>query len=121
MLEPMDLEEELTLKEFASLLGIGLARINDPAPTIPIEHSAKLAMLGYVVDLAGGLALPRGAESILKPEFQNRALSQLIAIPDRRQSPPMGCTDQPAIIGIRVCSACHPASVWCRSTLLLNN
>jgi hypothetical protein len=57
MLEPMDLEEELTLKEFASLLGIGLARINDPAPTIPIEHSAKLAMLGYVVDLAGGLRI----------------------------------------------------------------
>jgi hypothetical protein len=53
----MDMEEELTLKEFASLLAIGLARGNDPAPNIPVEHRAKLIMLGHVVDVAGGLRI----------------------------------------------------------------
>ena len=47
----------LTIKEFASLLAIGNAGVNDPAPVIPAEHSARLIALGYMVDLLGRLRL----------------------------------------------------------------
>jgi hypothetical protein len=47
----------LTIKEFASLLAIGNAGVNDPAPTIPTEHSARLIALGYIADLEGTLRM----------------------------------------------------------------
>ena len=49
--------KELTLKEFASLLVVGNVRPNDPAPTIPAEHSARLVALGYIADLEGKLRM----------------------------------------------------------------
>jgi hypothetical protein len=73
----MDMEEELTLKEFASLLAIGLARVNDPAPTIPLEHCAKLAMLGYIVDLTNGLRITtRGRTRIEAEVSKPRTIGQ---------------------------------------------
>jgi hypothetical protein len=47
----------LTIKEFASLLTVGNARVNDPAPVIVAEHSAKLIILGYIADLEGRLRM----------------------------------------------------------------
>jgi hypothetical protein len=47
----------LTPEEFASLLTVGNARVNDPAPAIPAEHSARLVALGYVADLGGRLRM----------------------------------------------------------------
>jgi hypothetical protein len=49
--------EMLTLKELASLFAVGNAGVNDPAPAIPAEHSAKLIALGYIADLAGRLRM----------------------------------------------------------------
>jgi hypothetical protein len=49
--------KELTLKEFASLLAVGNARINGPAPAIPAEDSARLIALGYMADLDGRLRM----------------------------------------------------------------
>jgi hypothetical protein len=49
--------KELTLKEFASLLAVGNAGVNDPAPAIPAEHGARLTALGYVADLEGRLRM----------------------------------------------------------------
>jgi hypothetical protein len=46
--------KELTLKEFAS---VGNARINDPAPAIPAEDSARLIALGYMADFDGRLRM----------------------------------------------------------------
>jgi hypothetical protein len=47
----------LTSEEFASLLTIGNARLNSPAPAIPAEHSVRLIALGYVADLSGRLRM----------------------------------------------------------------
>jgi hypothetical protein len=47
----------LTPEEFASLLTVGNTRVNDPAPAIPAEHSARLIALGYVADLGGRLRM----------------------------------------------------------------
>jgi hypothetical protein len=47
----------LTIKEFASLLAVGNSLVDDPAPVIPAEHSARLIALGYMVDLLGRLRL----------------------------------------------------------------
>jgi hypothetical protein len=49
--------KELTIKEFASLLAVGNAQVNDPAPVIPTEHSARLIALGYIADLEGRLRM----------------------------------------------------------------
>jgi hypothetical protein len=47
----------LTPEEFASLLTVGNTRVNDSAPAIPAEHSARLIALGYVADLADRLRM----------------------------------------------------------------
>jgi hypothetical protein len=47
----------LTLEEFASLLTVGSAAVNNAAPAIPAEHSARLIALGYMVDLEGRLRM----------------------------------------------------------------
>jgi hypothetical protein len=47
----------LTTEEFASLLSVGNARVNDWAPAIPAAHSARLITLGYLVDIAGRLRM----------------------------------------------------------------
>jgi hypothetical protein len=47
----------LTHEEFASLLTVGNAAVNNAAPTIPAEHSARLIALGYMVDLEGRLRM----------------------------------------------------------------
>ena len=49
--------ESLTPKEFASLLAVGNARVNDPVPVIPTEHSARLIELGYMAYLQGRLRI----------------------------------------------------------------
>ena len=49
--------ESLTPKEFASLLAVGNARVNDPAPVIPTEHSARLIELGYMAYLQDRLRI----------------------------------------------------------------
>lgn len=47
----------LTPEEFVSLLTVGNTRVNDSAPAIPAEHSARLIALGYVADLADRLRM----------------------------------------------------------------
>jgi hypothetical protein len=47
----------LTAEEFASLLTVGNTRVNDPAPAILAEHSARLIALGYMADLGGRLRM----------------------------------------------------------------
>ena len=47
----------LTPGEFASLLAVGNTRVNDSAPAISAEHSARLIALGYVADLADRLRM----------------------------------------------------------------
>jgi hypothetical protein len=47
----------LTDEEFASLLAVGNAAVNSPAPAIPAAHSARLIALGYMVHLAGRLRM----------------------------------------------------------------
>jgi hypothetical protein len=47
----------LSPEEFASLLTVGNTRVNDSAPAIPAEHSARLIALGYVADLADRLRM----------------------------------------------------------------
>jgi hypothetical protein len=47
----------LTFNEFASLLAVGNARVNDPVPVIDAAHSAKLIALGYMADLEGRLRM----------------------------------------------------------------
>jgi hypothetical protein len=49
--------EMLTVKEFASLLAVGNVRVNDLAPVIPAEHSARFTALGYMADFDGRLRL----------------------------------------------------------------
>ena len=49
--------KNLTIREFASLLAVGNAHENNPAPAIPAEHSAKLIALGYMADLEGRLRM----------------------------------------------------------------
>jgi hypothetical protein len=48
----------LTREEFASLLTVGNTRaVLKPPAVIPVEHSARLIALGYMVDLAGRLRM----------------------------------------------------------------
>ena len=47
----------LTREEFASLLKVGNWSARDPPAAIPVEHSAKLIALGYMVDLVGRLRM----------------------------------------------------------------
>jgi hypothetical protein len=47
--------KKLTHEEFASLLKIGNSSVKNPPATIPVEHSAKLIALGYMVDFEGRL------------------------------------------------------------------
>ena len=49
--------KKLTREEFASLIEVGNCSVIDPPATIPVEHSAKLIALGYMVDLAGRLRM----------------------------------------------------------------
>jgi hypothetical protein len=49
--------KELTSEEFASLLAVGNARVNGPAPVIGTEHSARLIALGYMADIQGRLRM----------------------------------------------------------------
>ena len=48
---------KLTREEFVSLLTVGNCSTKDPPAAIPVEHSAKLIALGYVVDLVGRLRM----------------------------------------------------------------
>jgi hypothetical protein len=75
-----DTEEELTLKEFGSLLAIGLARGNR-APAISIEHGAKLTMLGYVVDLAGGLRITTRGRLQIETDISKQRTIRSVATP----------------------------------------
>jgi hypothetical protein len=47
--------KKLTREEFASLLKVGNCSAISPPATIPVEHSAKLIALGYMVDFEGRL------------------------------------------------------------------
>jgi hypothetical protein len=47
----------LTREEFASLLTVGGCTVQDPPPTIPAQHSARLIRLGYMADMAGRLRM----------------------------------------------------------------
>jgi hypothetical protein len=48
----------LTREEFESLLTVGnMPAVNGPPAVIPIEHSARLIALGYMVDLEGRLRM----------------------------------------------------------------
>jgi hypothetical protein len=47
----------LSPEEFASLLTVGNAVINNAAPVIPAEHSERLIALGYIVDQANRLRM----------------------------------------------------------------
>jgi hypothetical protein len=49
--------KKLTREEFASLIKVGNCSVLDPPATIPVEHSAKLIGLGYMVDLEGRLRM----------------------------------------------------------------
>jgi hypothetical protein len=49
--------DNLTVKEFASLLAVGNAHVHGPAPSIPAEHSARLIALGYMAHLEGRLRM----------------------------------------------------------------
>jgi hypothetical protein len=49
--------KELTCEEFASLLAVGNARVNGPAPVIGTEHSTRLIALGYMADIQGRLRM----------------------------------------------------------------
>ena len=49
--------ETLTPEEFASLVAVGNAGVNSPAPAIPAEHAALLMTLSYMVDLEGRLRM----------------------------------------------------------------
>jgi hypothetical protein len=49
--------KKLTREEFASLLKVANCSVIDPPATIPVEHSAKLIALGYMVDLVGRLRM----------------------------------------------------------------
>jgi len=49
--------KKLTREEFASLLKVGNCSAISPPATIPVEHSAKLIALGYMVDLVGRLRM----------------------------------------------------------------
>jgi hypothetical protein len=49
--------KKLTREEFASLVEVGNCSAIDPPATIPVEHSAKLIALGYMVDLVGRLRM----------------------------------------------------------------
>jgi hypothetical protein len=70
---------ELSFKEFASLLVVANARIDDPAPVIPTKHSAKLIALGYIADLEGRLRVTTPGRSRTRagqqsPDFNFRFL-----------------------------------------------
>jgi hypothetical protein len=48
----------LTREEVASLLIVGnTCAVLEPPAVIPVEHSARLIALGYMVDLAGRLRM----------------------------------------------------------------
>ena len=49
--------EALTPEEFASLLTVGNAHVNSPAPLVPAAHCARLIEMGYMVNLAGRLRM----------------------------------------------------------------
>jgi hypothetical protein len=49
--------EALTPEEFASLLTVGNAHVNGPAPLVPAAHCARLIEMGYMMDLAGRLRM----------------------------------------------------------------
>jgi hypothetical protein len=49
--------DNLTVKEFASLLAVGNADVHGPEPAIPAEHSARLIALGYMAQLEGRLRM----------------------------------------------------------------
>jgi hypothetical protein len=49
--------EILTREEFASLLKVANTIVHHAAPVIPVEHSARLIALGYMVHLEGRLRM----------------------------------------------------------------
>jgi hypothetical protein len=49
--------EILTREEFASLLTVANTIVHHAAPVIPVEHSARLITLGYMVHLEGRLRM----------------------------------------------------------------
>jgi hypothetical protein len=49
--------ETLTREEFASLLTVANTIVHHVAPVIPVEHSARLIALGYMVHLEGRLRM----------------------------------------------------------------
>jgi hypothetical protein len=52
--------KEITFKEYASLVVVGNAGVNGPAPAIPTEHTARLIALGYMAHLEGRLRTTPG-------------------------------------------------------------
>jgi len=86
MLKPMDKKKQLTLKEFSSLLAIGLTRGNR-APAIPIEHSAKLTTHGYVVGVAGGLRITTRGRVQIEAEISKPRTIGSVAAPICRAGP----------------------------------
>jgi hypothetical protein len=49
--------KKLAHKEFASLLKVGNCSVIDSPVAIPVEHTARLIVLGYMVDLMGRLRM----------------------------------------------------------------
>ena len=71
----------LTRDQFISLLMVGDARPNGPAPIIPIDHETLLIRLGFVVNLQGLLRMTtpgrlRIASIEAMPQDNSRATGQ---------------------------------------------
>jgi hypothetical protein len=67
--------EILTREEFASLVLVGnTSGVTDRPAVIPVEHSAKLISLGYMVDLAGRLRMTTPGRQRLAAGFENKPL-----------------------------------------------
>ena len=65
----------LTSEEFASMLLVGnTSAVVDPPAIIPVEHSAKLISLGYMVDLDGRLRMTTPGRQRLAAGFENKPL-----------------------------------------------
>ena len=65
---------QLSDAEFASLLAVGNASVNQTPALIPSEHSARLIELGYMVQLSGRLRMTSPGRRRMTPESEYRPL-----------------------------------------------
>ena len=66
----------LTGEEFASLLVVGNASVNDPPAAIPAAHGARLIGLGYMADLGGRLRMTTPGRRRIAAGFEQTATAQ---------------------------------------------